>query len=108
MKKTHAPSIISDINNLISDIISTLSEILNVAGATTLIVFVLVGFIYNWDLKEVIVNLSNLSNEELSQLLSFYFFSIFFTIYIIRFIFRLFRKDNIKCVAIYKDKKDMD
>lgn len=105
MKKTR---ISSDIKNFISEIFSTLSEILNVAGATTLFIFVLICFIYNWDFKEVIVNLSNFSNEELSQLLSFYFFSIFFTIYIIRFIFRLFKKDNIKCVAIYKDKKDMD
>lgn len=82
-----------NIKLLISELFSIFSEIINIAGTVTLFMFVLIGFIYNWNYNKLLVNLSKLPDKDLSLLIIFSFVLIFFIISFLLYIFRLLKKD---------------
>lgn len=97
-----------NIKCLISELFSMFSEILNIAGSVTLFMFVLIGFIYNWNLKELLIDLSHLQNKDLSLLILFSFALIFFIISSLGYLFRLFKKDHLEYVVMNEQKIDVE
>lgn len=93
---------------LISELFLTFSEIINIAGSVTLFMFVLIGFIYNWNFNELLVILSKLPDKDLSLLITFSFVLIFFIISSLWYLFRLFKKDYSKYALINEQTIDVE
>lgn len=91
---------------LISELFSIFSEILNIAGFVTLFVFVLIGFIYNWNIQLLLVDLSKIPDKDLSLLIPFFFVLVFFIISSLMYLFRLFKKNNLEYTVINEQKSD--
>lgn len=93
---------------LISELFSIFSEIINIAGSVTLFMFVLIGFIHNWNFNELLIILSKLPDKDLSLLITFSFVLIFFIISSLWYLFRLFKKDYSEYAVINEQKIDVE